>query len=138
MSFAGQVSLPPSAELELTRQDASKNGAMLFELSSAGRHTHAGVLDFTAPEGTLRIPPAVAHNLWGPRTLAAGQDVSVTYKRLQRGEFLTQINSIICARLRTLEQDWLLPVGVGFYGMCSLLGAQECRGTTASAHACFF
>ena len=82
-----QISLPPSAEQELTRQEASKNGAMLFEISSGRSHTHAGVLDFTAVEGTVGIPPAMARNLWGPGTVASGQDVAVTYKKLQRGEF---------------------------------------------------
>ena len=80
------MSLPPSAEHELTRQEASKNGAMLFELVSGGNCTHAGVLDFTAVEGTVGVPPAVAHNLWGPGAIASGQDVAITYKKLQRGE----------------------------------------------------
>ena len=37
-------------------QDAPKNGAMFFELSSLGGRTHAGVLDFTAPAGTVVLP----------------------------------------------------------------------------------
>ena len=40
-----QVLLPASVGAELMRQDASKNGAQLFELASAtGRCMHAGVL----------------------------------------------------------------------------------------------
>lgn len=81
-----QVSLPPSAEQELTQQDASKNGAMLFELSSGGRRTHAGVLDFAAAEGTVGIPRALARILWGAEAHASGQDVLVTYRKLQRGQ----------------------------------------------------
>ena len=83
-----QVSLPPSAERELTRQDASRNGAMLFELSSGKGRTHVGVLDFTAPEASIQMPPAVALNLWGPKGAAAGQDVTITYSKLQQGDLL--------------------------------------------------
>lgn len=48
-----QVVLPASVGAQLTAQDAAKNGAMLFELRSAvtGATTHAGVLEFNAPEG---------------------------------------------------------------------------------------
>lgn len=44
-----------------------------------------GILDFTAAEGMIGMPPAVARNLWGEASAAAGQDVSVTYKKLQKG-----------------------------------------------------
>lgn len=56
--------LPPSAGAELMRQDAPKNGAQLFELRTASGHaTHAGVLDFTAAEGSIAVPPHVLRNL---------------------------------------------------------------------------
>lgn len=43
LSLAQQVLLPPSVGADLMRQDASKNGAQLFELASAaGRCMHAG------------------------------------------------------------------------------------------------
>ena len=59
-----QVLLPPSAGAELMRQDAPKNGAQLFELRTASGHvTHAGVLDFTAAEGSIAVPPHVLRNL---------------------------------------------------------------------------
>lgn len=46
------------------RQDAPKNGAQLFELrSAAGAVTHAGVLDFTAAEGSIAVPAHVLRNL---------------------------------------------------------------------------
>lgn len=52
--------LPASMGNDLTNQGASRNGAMMFELRSQdGRITHAGVLDFTAPEGTVQIPAKV-------------------------------------------------------------------------------
>lgn len=81
-----QVSLPASAENDLTRQEASKNGAMLFEISARGKRTHAGVLDFTAVEGTVGLPTAMAQSLWGSAATPSGQDVTVTYRKLDRGE----------------------------------------------------
>jgi len=60
----GQVLLPSSVGAELMRQDAPKNGAQLFELrSAAGAVTHAGVLDFTAAEGSIAVPAHVLRNL---------------------------------------------------------------------------
>jgi hypothetical protein len=59
-----QVLLPPSAGAELMAQDAPKNGAQLFELRGAsGARTHAGVLNFTAPEGCVAAPAHVMRNL---------------------------------------------------------------------------
>ncbi len=59
-----QVLLPPSAGAELMAQDAPKNGAQLFELRGAsGALTHAGVLNFTAPEGCVAAPAHVIRNL---------------------------------------------------------------------------
>ena len=51
-----QILLPPAAGRLLMDQDAPKNGAMFFELGSLGGQTHAGVLDFTAPAGTVVLP----------------------------------------------------------------------------------
>ena len=80
-----QIVLPPSAEHDLLSQDAGpRNGALLFELQSRGR-THAGLLSFSAAEGTIGIPPAVAENIWGPGSVPSGQDVKVTYRKLARG-----------------------------------------------------
>ena len=48
-------------------QGASKNGGLLFELKTpSGRATHAGLLEFTAPEGTVALPKKVIRSLWGP------------------------------------------------------------------------
>ena len=79
-----QITLPPSAEHDLLAQDAPKNGAMQFEVQSRGC-THAGLLSFTAPEGTVGIPKAVAENLWGVGAVPSGQDVKITYRKLLRG-----------------------------------------------------
>ena len=69
-------------------QDAPKNGAMLFELStSAGRSLHAGVLDFSAAQGTIGVPEHLIRNLWG-LTTGDGQchgHVIVTYRKLPKG-----------------------------------------------------
>jgi ubiquitin fusion degradation protein 1 len=91
---------------------------MLFEVATPqGASTHAGVLEFTAPEGVVLLPEKVANCLWGLPTPAAdalsssssrqqpdastsgssstsavqqrccGQ-VVVTYKRLEKGTFV--------------------------------------------------
>ena len=41
------------------QQNAPKNGAMFFEVTSLGFRTHAGVLDFNAPPGTVVLPRKV-------------------------------------------------------------------------------
>ncbi len=83
-----QIRLPKSAGDALMSQDAPKNGAMLFELStSAGRSLHAGVLDFSAAQGTVGVPEHLIRNLWG-LTTGDGQchgHVIVTYKKLPKG-----------------------------------------------------
>lgn len=48
-------------------QGASKNGAMLFEITApSGRSTHAGLLEFSAAEGFIGLPKKVVQSLWGP------------------------------------------------------------------------
>lgn len=69
-------------------QDAPKNGAMLFELStSVGRSLHAGVLDFSAAQGTVGVPEHLIRNLWGLTTRdgRCHGHVVVTYKKLPKG-----------------------------------------------------
>lgn len=86
-----KVRLPKSAGDALMSQDAPKNGAMLFQLStSAGRSLHAGVLDFSAVPGTIGVPEHLIRNLWG-LTTGDGQchgHVIVTYKRLPKGTYV--------------------------------------------------
>ena len=65
------MALPAAVGALLMSQDAPRNGAMFFELSSLGGRTHAGVLDFSAPPGTLVLPPKVRGPFQGflePRT----------------------------------------------------------------------
>lgn len=85
---ASQMSLPASVGALLMDQDASRNGALLFELTTpGGSRTHAGVLEFNGPEGVVAVPRKVAQCLWGPGAQVAGP-VTVTYKRLEKGTFV--------------------------------------------------
>jgi Ubiquitin fusion degradation protein UFD1 len=86
-----QMLLPPSVGAFLMSQDVPKNGAIFFEVATQdGRRTHAGVLDFTAPEGTVVLPHKVVRSLRGleqPDVEAAqfSGRVSLTYRRLEKG-----------------------------------------------------
>lgn len=81
-----QVQLPASVGTELMAQDASKNGSIFFELRTAsGATTHASVLDYTAPEGTVTLPEQTSHSLFGAHASAHGT-LQVTYTTLPKGE----------------------------------------------------
>lgn len=81
---------------QLTAQDASKNGALFFQLTSlGGLRTHAGLLDFNAAEGTIGIPPAVAASLWPEHPLLQREPVTVTYRRLEKGKWLRQTQRLL-------------------------------------------
>ena len=62
---------------------------MFFRLEAPnGRSTHAGLLEFSAAEGFVALPPKAVRCLWGPD---AGEDacagrLRVTYSRLPKGE----------------------------------------------------
>jgi ubiquitin fusion degradation protein 1 len=74
---ADKLQLPPSVGASLMSQDAPKNGAMLFEVAASnGGRTHAGVLEFTAPEGVVLLPEKVANCLWGLPSSSTGSDGS--------------------------------------------------------------
>lgn len=102
---ADKILLPPSAGRALMDQGVMWSGsANTFELAAAstGARTHAGLLDFTAPEGVVMIPRKVAECLWGPFGGGGAEGdgdrssypqcvsgaVTVTFKRLQhQGEY---------------------------------------------------
>lgn len=85
---APQVFLPPTVGSYLLAQDASRNGAPLFQLSTPhGSVTHAGVLEFTAPEGVILLPIKVASCLF-PGGKPSGS-VVVKYVRLEKGSFVS-------------------------------------------------
>jgi ubiquitin fusion degradation protein 1 len=68
-------------------QGAHRQGPMYFSLTTpGGAVAHAGLLDCTAPEGTVLLPPGVAERLWGRGAEAHGS-LTVAYTRLQRGLF---------------------------------------------------
>ncbi|KAJ9509812.1 hypothetical protein QJQ45_011591 [Haematococcus lacustris] len=84
-----QVLLPASLSHQLMAQDASKNGALLFELRSlaTGQRTHAGVLAFSTPDGVIALPAKVRQCLFGHSGAAQGA-VEVRYRRLDKGSFV--------------------------------------------------
>lgn len=104
-----QIRLPKSAGDALMSQDAPKNGAMLFELStSAGRSLHAGVLDFSAAQGTVGVPEHLIRNLWG-LTTGDGQchgHVIVTYKKLPKG-IADALSNVAKRRIAMLQHNRL-------------------------------
>ncbi|GIL42788.1 hypothetical protein Vafri_169 [Volvox africanus] len=54
---------------------------------SSGR-THAGVLEFTAPEGTVLLPRKVVQSLYGSLDAQPHGTVIVSYKRLDKGSYV--------------------------------------------------
>ena len=95
---ADKISLPYSAKVSLEEQQASKNGQLFFELSTAdGRRTHAAILDYSAAEGTVGAPPELLRclglsHLATPEATTAGfaaltAPVAVAYRRLEKGTF---------------------------------------------------
>uniref|UniRef100_A0A7S4BTG8 UBX domain-containing protein n=1 Tax=Chrysotila carterae TaxID=13221 RepID=A0A7S4BTG8_CHRCT len=84
---ADKVTLPRSAAAELAH--AYKNGQLFFELSAGnGRPvTHVSILDFTADEGTIGMPPEVLRCLGLATDGSSGHHVMVRYKLLKRGTF---------------------------------------------------
>ncbi|KAL1507323.1 hypothetical protein AB1Y20_008169 [Prymnesium parvum] len=82
---ADKLTLPPSAQLALMEQQATKNGQLFFELRGAdGARTHGSILDFTAREGTVGLPPDVMRCLSLPAE-GSPAEVSVRYRFLKKG-----------------------------------------------------
>jgi hypothetical protein len=73
---ADKISLPRSFGAALTGQHShAHHGHMFFELSVGnGLLTHAALLDFEAPEGTVGLPPKVLRCLGLDGALSAGED----------------------------------------------------------------
>lgn len=70
---ADKLVLPPSVGEALLAQGAPRNGAMLFEVAAPnGGVTHAGVLEFAAPEGVVLLPSKVSDCLWGQSSASGG------------------------------------------------------------------
>jgi len=98
---ADKVSLPPSASTELVQQQASKNGQLFFKLTTPSGHcTHAAILDFSAAEGTIGVPPELmrllgqeenslrtADEVGSQKATTAVAEIDVRYRRLPKGTF---------------------------------------------------
>lgn len=128
-----KIKLPPSCFNELSEQGAFDKGPLHFQLSvvhedkSTHGSTHAGVLEFTAEEGSVGLPPHIWNNLYSkqdPMTplievkyvwLAKG-----TYAKLQSEELgfsdIPNHKAVLETTLRqhaTLSQDDVLTVKHG-------------------------
>lgn len=85
------ITLPPSALEQLTAQEAFRVGKFTFELSvvlppaASSRVTHASVLEFTAEEGTIGVPPKVACCLFDSHVVP--EIIHIRFVRLERGLF---------------------------------------------------
>ncbi|KAK2988601.1 hypothetical protein RJ640_026098 [Escallonia rubra] len=137
-----KIKLPPSCFTELSDQGAFDKGPLHFQLSvihqedrseaktTESRHhgtTHAGVLEFTAEEGFVGIPPHIWGNLFPLNALSTSL-VEVryvwlakgTYAKLQPEEFgfsdIPNHKAVLETSLRqhaTLSQDDVLTVSHG-------------------------
>lgn len=90
-----KIKLPPSSFVELSEQGAFDKGPLHFSLSlvhaeGAGeeqyRMTHAGVMEFTAEEGFVALPPHSWSNLFPAGTLKSSM-VEVRYVWLPKGTY---------------------------------------------------
>lgn len=137
-----KIKLPPSCFKELSDQGAFDKGPLFFRLSFVlqdgsldtkaaetqnQRTTHAGVLEFTAEEGCVSLPPHVWSNLFVDDSLNS-QLVEVRYVWLPKGTYaklqadgigfsdIPNHKAVLETRLRqhaTLSQDDTLTVNHG-------------------------
>ncbi|XP_074270245.1 uncharacterized protein LOC141593331 [Silene latifolia] len=95
-----KIKLPPTCFTELSDQGAFDKGPVYFRLSIAGQErtsdtasvseghgvTHSGVLEFTAEEGRVALPPHVWNNLLSSETPMTPM-IEVQYVRLPKGSY---------------------------------------------------
>lgn len=91
--YGDKIKLPPSCFTELSNQGALDKGPMCFRLSrldgspsSEQQTTHSGVLEFTAREGSVELPPHVWSNLFHGSELDCPL-VEVKYVSLPKGSY---------------------------------------------------
>ncbi|XXG67866.1 hypothetical protein AAC387_Pa06g1110 [Persea americana] len=95
--YGDKIKLPPSCFTELSDQGALDKGPMYFRLSKIyqdteaseqqnQKNTHSGVLEFTAPEGSVELPSHVWSNLF-PATSQNTPLIEVRYVRLPKGTY---------------------------------------------------
>ncbi|CAH2079049.1 unnamed protein product [Thlaspi arvense] len=87
-----KIKLPPSCFTELSDQGAFDKGPLYFELSVADhtdnkKTTHSGVLEFTAEDGTVGLPPHVWSNLFSTHEPTDVPLVQIRYIRLPKGSY---------------------------------------------------
>ncbi|ANM67522.1 Ubiquitin fusion degradation UFD1 family protein [Arabidopsis thaliana] len=95
VSFQGngdKIKLPPSCFTELSDQGAFDKGPLYFELSVVDhadnkKTTHSGVLEFTAEDGTIGLPPHVWSNLFSTHDPMDVPLVEIRYIRLPKGSY---------------------------------------------------
>ncbi|CAM8893943.1 unnamed protein product [Rhodiola kirilowii] len=100
-SSGDKIKLPPSCFKELSDEDAFDKGPLYFKLSviqqsspsdptpngeETQRSTHSGVLEFTADEDCVALPPHVWNNLFPTATITAPL-VEVRYVWLPKGVY---------------------------------------------------
>lgn len=138
-----KIKLPPSCFTELSNQGAFDKGPLHFKLSvvhqdenpsdtdngerESHRTTHSGVLEFTADEGLVAIPPHVWSNLF-PTSIPKVPLVEVRYVLLPKGTYaklqpdgmgfsdLPNQKAVLETRLRqhaTLSQGVVVTVNYG-------------------------
>lgn len=80
-----KIILPPSSFTQLSEQGAFDKGPLHFcvSLIHQQRSTHAGVLEFTAAEGTVALPPHIWNNLFP----SDSSMVQVRYVWLPKGTY---------------------------------------------------
>lgn len=97
--FGDKIKLPPSCFRELSDQGALDKGPMYFRLSMvdesvpSDRVTHSGVLEFTAREGSVELPPTsylLPPHVWNNLLSGVSLDVplvEVRYVSLPEGTY---------------------------------------------------
>ncbi|XP_042521136.1 uncharacterized protein LOC122094409 [Macadamia integrifolia] len=100
--YGDKIKLPPSCFTELSDQGALDKGPMYFQLSKVQHEahqdseatelgnlgtTHSGVLEFTASEGFVELPPHVWNNLFAGEAPSAPL-IEVRYVRLPKGNYV--------------------------------------------------
>ncbi|XP_045832294.1 uncharacterized protein LOC123923644 [Trifolium pratense] len=97
-----KIKLPPSCFTDLSDHGALDKGPMYFQLSLIQKKdsssiqgtdgektgtTHSGVLEFTADEGSVGLPPHVWNNLFSETSIIESPMVEVRYVWLPKGTY---------------------------------------------------
>eukprot|EP00933_Yihiella_yeosuensis_P074535 TRINITY_DN8348_c0_g1_i2.p1 TRINITY_DN8348_c0_g1~~TRINITY_DN8348_c0_g1_i2.p1 ORF type:complete len:435 (+),score=97.13 TRINITY_DN8348_c0_g1_i2:45-1349(+) len=107
LDLGNRIILPPSALQELNQKGAS--GLMLFEVSDLDgrRHTHAGVLEFIAPEDICYMPSWILQKLQAQE----GDILRITLAHLEKATFM-RLRPASVALHRVYDPKTLLETGL--------------------------